>query len=89
MDDSERIEIAKDYIAKHRISDVDKWQPFGIYGNDKYLTIYQNMISGLYGTTHSIEQHDENCVEYNLEVSGHDTSNGKPVLFWWFDDLRG
>ena len=84
MDDIERIEIAKDYIAKHKVNDLRYWAPRGITGDAKYLAIYENMVNSVYGNTRLFDQ--GNGPEYEIEIPAHDTANGKPCIFWWLKD---
>ena len=78
MKNSKKIEIAKDYVSKHRFNNVTNWQPTGIDNNPKYLKIYKNMMEGVYG-----EARKNDFGEMELEIGSHESKNGNPVIFKW------
>jgi hypothetical protein len=93
MDNNERIDIAKDYVAVHKDNDVSRWQPLVLYGNAKYLVIYKQLINGLYRQVTCVDQvlSDSGDIlhhgmEYQVEISAIDTRSQKSVVFWWYDD---
>lgn len=73
------INIAKEFVSLHKENNLKDWQPFGCYDdNVKLLSIYQNMVNGVYGE----------CAEvargyYELEISRVDSRVGRSRIFSW------
>ena len=84
MDNQERIEIAKDFIAKHKENDINNWPPFDVFGEQKLLIIYQRMVTSHYAPTRVFDA--GNGPECELALSALNMADDKPCIFWWFDD---
>jgi len=78
MKNSKKIEIAKDYIASHKESDVTDWQPVGSDDEAKFLIIYENMMNDVYG-----EARKNDFGDMELEIGSYESNNGNPVIFEW------
>ena len=73
MLNSRKIEIAKEFVDAHK-SDIDDWQPFGVRDDEKYLTIFENLIGGVYGGR------DEDT-DFLVEIGSHESVTGNPIIF--------
>ena len=80
MDNNERIEVVRDYIANHKVN------PWQLFDNEaSYLIIYKDLIGGLFG--------DVTCInidktQYEIEIPARESITGKTIFFWWYDDSR-
>lgn len=83
MDDIERIDVAKDYIANHLNNDVFKWQPAILTGDAKYMAIYNSLIRGLLGEISCVNL-DKN--KFEIEIPPKESHSGKHLFFWWYDE---
>ena len=73
--DKKRIDIAKEFVSLHKHSDFREWQGHGYSDEDKLITIYFNLIGGVYG---------EVTVEgkvYNIEISRYDRVDKIPFIY--------
>ena len=88
-----KIETAKRYIDLHRVSEHWKWiDAAGVNHmseSDKYLTIYNRLANGVYGTVTDNAEHDSDseetkaATEFAIEIDSHDSATGNPVIFEW------
>mgnify|MGYP003651959058 CR=1 FL=1 len=60
--------IVSDYIALHKAFDF----------NGNYEGVFANIIGDIYGECRLI---DDSAGEYEIEISGHDSFSGNPILF--------
>lgn len=83
MEDTKKIQIAIDFVALHKANDILDWQPVGIDGDIKSLTIYHNLNGGVYGDVEYC--FDEKGIENGgcIEISGFCTESGNPIIFEW------
>ena len=79
MTNEQRIEIAKHFIALHKHSVVEGWQPMNKFGDDKYLHIFFNMVNSVYGVCRV----DLDSNIYELEINSTDNRFGHSYLFTW------
>ena len=93
MTKQEQIQIAKDFISRHKNDDINSWQPLNKFGDDKYLDIYNNLTCGFYGEARCLDQEvddDGNTIvfgiEFECEIGSFESASGNPVLFVWEDD---
>jgi len=93
MENSEKVDVAMDFIWVHKLDDVSLWQPFDSYADTKYLVIYNNLINGLYNTVTCVDQVTTKHglvthfgVEFQTEIQRHESRTGKAVIFTWYDD---
>ena len=77
MRTAKKLLVAKEFVECHKISDIDEWQPLNLSGDDKLITIYDNLAGGLYGEVRDLE----------VEISSSDSANGNPINFDWSDKM--
>lgn len=77
MNTAKKLLVAKEFIECHKISDIDEWQPLNLSGDDKLITIYDNLAGGLYGEVRDLE----------VEISLSDSKSGNPIIFEWSDKM--
>jgi hypothetical protein len=77
MNNEQKIQIARDYIAEHKDNNVFDWIPCGSNDDEKLLIIFSNLESGVYGEV--IEKEDG----FEIEISSHDSHSGNPIIFEW------
>ena len=83
-ENANRISVAKEFVDMHRYQ-LPAWAPKfqnpSMSDDDAYLTIYAEMMSGSYG---EVRKNDvPGGVEYEIEISKHDSVNGLPFLYTW------
>jgi hypothetical protein len=80
----EKIEIAKDYIKNHKNTDIWGWAEqsnaltAGNPENNILLNVYDKLMSGDFG---EVKENDYD--EYEIEISGHESKSGNPIIFEW------
>ena len=84
IDTKHRIIVAKEFVEMHRIG-VEAWttrlQNPTMDLDEVYLKIYAEMMSGSFG---EVRENDvPGGVEYEIEISKHDSVNGLPFLYTW------
>ena len=77
MDNAKKIRIAQEFVENHKVSDIDEWQPMNLSGDDKLITIYHNIVGGVYGEARDLE----------IEISSSDSKSGNPIIFDWSDKM--
>lgn len=84
-----KIEIAKDYVSKHKDNEIVDWAT-GQYksDDDDWLYIYALLIGGAYGNVTAVDEtyndHGDiisNATEFETEINGFSTRDGNPLLF--------
>ena len=71
--------IAYDFIRQHKNADVDNWAPYNLSSEAAKLErIFNNLEQGVYG---EVTTHHDGIRE--VEISGHESATGNPVLFEW------
>ncbi|MFK5951009.1 MAG: hypothetical protein QM500_19830 [Methylococcales bacterium] len=83
MDNQERVNIAVNFVGLHQKANVDDWHPFDVKGTDKFLTIYNNLLSGFYGDVISTFDGEHYC-----QVKPSVTDTGNPTMFIWKDGIQ-
>ena len=78
MNDSEKIEVAKEFIALHKNPDVNDWNPIGQSDNKKFLEIFSNLEQGIYGNLE-----DDGMGNWMVEIGSHESKSGNPITFEW------
>ena len=77
----EKMQIAKDYIAKHKNADLTDWMEANSYqvpsDEEILLNVYEKLSQGVFGTVHEIDY------EYEIEIGSHESKTGHAVLFSW------
>lgn len=78
-----KTQIAADYVALHKDSDLDNWSPYYqpapakiLNKREKLETIYNNLINDVYGETREIAPGT-----YEIEICSNDSKTGAPILF--------
>jgi hypothetical protein len=79
MNDNWKIQIAREFIGSHKSSEVDDWQPLNVFGDNKYLDIYENLIQGEYGFVNE----EVSYCDFEIEIDGRERADGNPYLFSW------
>lgn len=77
MTNAQKVDIAQDFVSLHKDSDIDNWQPMGVFGEEKLLAIYANMVDGEYG---------ECTLEdgfYEVEIGRFEHKDGHAYMFGW------
>ena len=77
MRTAKKLLVAKEFVENHKISDIDEWQPMNLSGDDKLITIYDNLAGGLYGEVRDLE----------VEIGSSDSKSGNPIIFDWSDKM--
>lgn len=77
MSTAKKLLVAKEFVECHKISDIDEWQPLNLSGDDKLITIYNNLAGGLYGEVRDLE----------VEIDSSDSKSGNPIIFDWSDKM--
>ena len=77
--DSDMIDIAINYVALHRINDIEEWFPTGLPPTyaQAYLTIFDKMVTGEFGEC----REDFYSGDFEIEISAHDSRDGYPHLY--------
>lgn len=71
--------IAHDFIRQHKNADIDNWAPYNLSSEAAKLgRIFNNLEQGVYG---EVTTHHDGIRE--VEISGHESATGNPVLFEW------
>lgn len=73
----QRIEVATNFVESHRCC--EEWKE-RLYNDDDYLTVYHNILGGVFGDCEEYDK-DEADGEHRIEISGHESLSGNPVLF--------
>ena len=81
---AQKIQIAKDFIRLHKNANVTDWQPVGTSDDNKYLTIYDNLVGDVYGETRPADEGD--LAEFTLEINRFHSHTGNPILFDFLRD---
>lgn len=87
MNTIKKIQTAKDFVAAHKNSNIDDWQPLGKSGDEKYLAIYANIVDGVYGECRTNEKCDDDgnvishATDFEIEISCDDNVDNRSVLF--------
>lgn len=68
--------IAQNFVDLHKDSNPENWQSFGFTNQQKLTSIYQNLISGMYG-----ELKEETEGEYKIEISSLDREDKNPFIY--------
>jgi hypothetical protein len=84
MNKEAMIEVGKNFVELHKDSDITRWDTGSYYdGDDAYLCVYDNLECGVYGEVRKEVNKDE--IEYEIEINGHSSKSGHPILFSWED----
>lgn len=86
-----KVQVAKDFIANHKNNNVDDWflRCSASTNNGKYLQIYDNLESGLFGECRGNAEFNDDCElvkeasEFEVEISDHESKTGNPIIFEW------
>ncbi len=83
------IDIALDYVSKHKNNNIENWLPFYLVGDEKCQFIYTNLINDVYGECRDNAEYNEDgdevkpATEYEVEIPGYQTITGNPVIYQW------
>jgi len=84
MNDTQKIQIAKDFMRKHRFAASD-WFLMA----HSYLDVYNKLVDGVYGNVDDNAEYTDDGVlinaatEFRVEIKGHETVTGNPYVFEW------
>lgn len=87
MDDKQRIELVKQFLTLHVMSDLEYFIPEFINGdddNEKYLRVYHNMVKGAYSYNLKTCMVDAPG-HYSISLSKNITKSGSLELIEWVD----
>ena len=68
-----KIDIARDFVSLHKEFDIPPGE-----GYDLFSYIYANLEQEYFGETRLV---DKLTGEFEIEIPGHQTTSGKPILF--------
>jgi len=80
MSDQDKINVAREFVSNHslvKFSDLTDWILTNQDDNAKLLTIYSNLINGVYGEIRPTGfKHEQ-----EIEIPASDSKNGNPIIF--------
>ncbi|MDO9423500.1 MAG: hypothetical protein Q7T40_04855 [Methylobacter sp.] len=89
ISDSQKIQIAKNFAGLHQMQ-ITTWTPTKDYlsEDDRYLTVYDNLIIGVYGDCYGINaeyDEDDNLIqeatEFEVEIEGFGSTAEQAEVF--------
>ncbi|MBL4900602.1 MAG: hypothetical protein JKX76_13385 [Colwellia sp.] len=102
MNNTQKIKIAKDFAALHKDDDIREWdirnkqtQRYFEANDEAHLTIFYNLMGGLYGNIESNAELDDETGElikeadqFQIEIDSSQSHSGNPIIFDWYGECE-
>ncbi|PCJ43356.1 MAG: hypothetical protein COA71_00335 [SAR86 cluster bacterium] len=75
MTKDEKTQVVLDYISLHVQNKVEKWVPENKPASTTLLSVYDDIMNGIYGDLVPIEG------GYQLKIDGSEREDGKPFIY--------
>jgi len=92
LTNEQKIDVARDFVSHHKITDVTEWQPYFDDSDSQYLRIFSKLENGEYGNITDDAEYDEDgniitkASEWRIEIGSFESKDGNPYVFEWYID---
>jgi hypothetical protein len=89
MENSKKIEIAKEFVALHKNNNIDDWVLRCADKDQAHIIVYRRLVDGVYGEVRDNAEYDDDgeieveATEFEIEIGRFDSKSGNPVIFEW------